>query len=85
LPTGPIYSDAALCLEAAIAGQGVAMAWPTLAADALKSNLVRAPFPERVATGKFYWLAISPVRPPSANILVFARWLRAELAADCVV
>jgi hypothetical protein len=43
------------------------------------------PFPERVATGEFYWLAISPVRPPSANILVFARWLRAELAADCVV
>ena len=84
LPTGPIYSDAALCLEAAIAGQGVAMAWPTLAADALKSDLVRAPFPERVASGEFYWLATSPVRPLSANIRVFARWLRAELAADCV-
>jgi LysR family transcriptional regulator, glycine cleavage system transcriptional activator len=85
LPAGPIYSDAALCLEAAIAGQGVAMAWPTLAADALKSDLVRAPFPERVASGEFYWLATSPVRPLSANIRVFARWLRAELAADCVV
>ncbi len=85
LHAGPIYSDAALCLEAAIAGQGVAMAWPTLAADALKSDLVRAPFPERVASGEFYWLATSPVRPPSANIRVFARWLRAELAADCVV
>ena len=85
LPAGPIYSDAALCLEAAIAGQGVAMAWPTLAADALKSNLVLAPFPERVASGEFYWLATSPVRPLSANIRVFARWLRAELAADCVV
>jgi len=85
LHAGPIYSDAALCLEAAIAGQGVAMAWPTLAADALKSDLVRAPFPERVASGEFYWLATSPVQPPSTNIRVFARWLRAELAADCVV
>src|SRR4051812_31874973 len=30
LRQGPTYSDAGLCLEAAIAGQGVAMAWPTL-------------------------------------------------------
>jgi hypothetical protein len=60
------------------------MAWPTLAADALRSNLVRAPFPERVVSGEFYWLATSAVRPPLANIRVFARWLRAELAADCV-
>jgi len=58
---------------------------PTLAADALKSNLVRAPLPERVTSGEFYWLATSAVRPPSANIRVFARWLRAELATDCVV
>jgi hypothetical protein len=61
------------------------MAWPTLAADALKCDLVRAPFRERVASGEFYWLATSAVRPPSANIRVFSRWLRGELAADCVV
>jgi DNA-binding transcriptional LysR family regulator len=85
LHAGPIYSDAALCLDAAIAGQGVAMAWPTLAADALKNGLVRAPFPQRVASGEFYWLATSPVRPQSANIRAFARWLRTELMADCVV
>ena len=81
---GPIYSDAGLCLEAAIAGQGLAMAWPTLAADALKSGVLRAPFPRRVATAEFYWLVTSALRAPSANVRAFAGWLRAELAADCV-
>ena len=84
LGTGPIYSDAGLCLEAAIAGQGLAMAWPTLAADALKSGVLRAPFPRRVATAEFYWLVTSAIRAPSANVRAFASWLRAELAADCV-
>jgi len=50
LAPGPIFSDAGLCLDAAIAGQGVALAWPTLAADALKAGLIVAPFPGRVAT-----------------------------------
>src|SRR5271157_661136 len=84
LNVGPIYSDAGLCLEAAIAGQGVAMAWPRLAADAIKSGLVRSPFSKRVASGQFYWLATSAARSPTANIRAFGRWLRAELAADCV-
>lgn len=84
LAGGPIYSDAALCLEAAIAGQGVAMAWPTLAIDALRSGCVRAPISPPVAAGEFYWLATPAAREPSANTRAFAGWLRAELAADCV-
>ncbi len=82
LAAGPVYSDAGLCLEAAIAGQGVAMAWPTLAADALKSGVVRAPFAGRVATSESYWLVSSAARTPSAAARAFGRWLKAELAAD---
>ena len=85
LGAGPIYSDAGLCLEAAIAGQGIAMAWPTLAIDALRSGVLRAPFPGRVASEEFYWLVRSPVRAPSPEVRAFARWLRTELAADLVV
>ncbi len=81
---GPVYSDAALCLEAAIAGQGVAIAWPTLAIDALRSGCLRAPFPLRVPSGDAYWLVTSTSRASSANLSAFARWLRGELAADCV-
>jgi DNA-binding transcriptional LysR family regulator len=82
LAAGPIFSDAGLCLEAAIAGQGVALAWPTLAADALRAGLVVAPFPIRVATEEFYWLVSSAKRPPSANIRRFGAWLKEVLAAD---
>jgi LysR family glycine cleavage system transcriptional activator len=85
LGAGPIYSDAGLCLDAAIAGQGIAMAWPTLAIDALKSGVLCAPFPGRVASEEFYWLVRSPVRAPSLAVRAFARWLRTELAADLVV
>ena len=39
-----------LCLEAAMTGQGVMLAWQTLAHDALVSGRLVAPFPERAAT-----------------------------------
>jgi DNA-binding transcriptional LysR family regulator len=84
LAPGPIFSDAGLCLEAAIAAQGVALAWPTLAADALKAGLVVAPFPGRVATEEFYWLVSSAKRRPSANVRRFGAWLKEALAADCL-
>jgi hypothetical protein len=60
------------------------MTWPTLAADAIKSGLIRSPFSKRVASSQFYWLATSAARSPTANIRAFGRWLREERAADCV-
>lgn len=85
LAEGPVYSDASLCLDAAIAGQGVTMAWPTLAADALKSGVVRAPFAGRVDSGESYWLVAAAARAPSVAARAFARWLKSELAADGAV
>lgn len=85
LKPGPIYSDAALCLDAAIAGQGVAMAWPTLAIDALRAGVLCAPFPKPSSTAERYWLVTPRDRAPSPALKAFTRWLRAELAADCVI
>lgn len=85
LAPGPIFSDAGLCLDAAIAGQGVALAWPTLAADALKAGLVVAPLPGRATTDEFYWLVSSASRPPSRAVRRFGAWLKEALAADCLV
>jgi DNA-binding transcriptional LysR family regulator len=84
LAPGPIFSDAGLCLEAAIAGQGVALAWPTLAADALSARHVVAPFPGRVPTEEFYWLVSSAQRRPDAHVGPFGAWLKEALAADCL-
>jgi DNA-binding transcriptional LysR family regulator len=85
LAPGPIFSDAGLCLDAAIAGQGVALVWPTLAADTLRAGLVVAPFSGRVATGEFYWLVSSAKRPPNVNVRRFAAWLKKTLATDCLL
>ncbi len=82
LSPGPIYSDAGLCLEAAIAGQGVAMAWPTLAVDALRSGLLRAPFSKPVPSGEFYWLVTGTSRTSGPAVRALGRWLREAFAED---
>lgn len=80
LTEGSVYSDASLCLEAAIAGQGVFLAWPTLAAHALAEGQLVAPFPGRHRTGDAYWLATSGQRPKSAKVRKFEGWLSGEFA-----
>ncbi|MEO3427901.1 LysR substrate-binding domain-containing protein [Pelagibius sp. CAU 1746] len=81
LTEGPLYSDAGLCLQAAIAGQGVFLAWPTLAAYALAEGQLVAPFPGRHKTGYAYWLVTSAQRPKAAKVQKFEAWLREEFAA----
>jgi DNA-binding transcriptional LysR family regulator len=81
LTDGSVYSDAALCLQAAIAGQGVFLAWPTLAAYAIADGQLVAPFPGRHRTGDAYWLVTSAQRPKSAKVRKFEAWLREEFAA----
>ncbi len=62
LKVGDSFTDAALCLDAAIAGQGVMLAWQPLAHDALKAGLLVAPFPERSPSGQGYFLVTSATR-----------------------
>ena len=81
LTEGSVYSDAALCLQAAIAGQGVFLAWPTLAAYAIADGQLVSPFPGRHRTGDAYWLVTSAQRPKSAKVRKFEAWLREEFAA----
>ncbi|GGB57856.1 LysR family transcriptional regulator [Roseibium aquae] len=79
LGDGPVYSDAALCLDAAITGQGVFLAWETLAYYAVQSGQVAAPFAERPATGLSYWLLSSATIPDTKAKTAFANWIRHEL------
>jgi DNA-binding transcriptional LysR family regulator len=81
LTEGATYSDASLCLQAAIAGQGIFLAWPTLAAYALADGQLVAPFPGRHPTGDAYWLVTSAQRPKPAKVRKFESWLRREFAA----
>ncbi len=76
---GPTYSDGALCLDAAIAGQGLFLAWETLACHALAAGQLVEPFTGRISTGHSYWLLRSAYSAPSPAILAFRNWIHEEL------
>ena len=76
---GAAYSDAALCMDAAIAGQGVFLGWPTLAGDALARGQLVRPVEGALVTGNSYWLVTQGTRL-TPNIKAFADWLSAELS-----
>lgn len=81
LGAGPVFSDASLCLDAAVAGQGVFLAWETLACDAMAFGRLAAPFPGRHPTGVAYWFVTGRTGPRSPAVRAFRAWLKAELAA----
>jgi LysR family glycine cleavage system transcriptional activator len=80
LRTGDSFTDAALCLDAAIAGQGVMLAWQTLAHDAMQAGLLVAPFPERVRSSYGYFLITSGTRREPNKVAAFRDWLKGEIA-----
>lgn len=80
LPDGPEHADGGLCLDAAISGQGVFMAWESLAADPLADGRLVAPLPGRAATGSAYWFVTATEGRRKPAIARFRDWLRAELA-----
>ncbi|MDO1581404.1 LysR substrate-binding domain-containing protein [Rhizobium oryzicola] len=75
-----VFSEASLCLEAAIAGQGVMLAWHLLALTALKQRCVVAPFDIEAPTGMGHYLVTRGGTRRSPKISAFAAWLRHELA-----
>ncbi len=79
LGPGPTYSDGSLCLDAAIAGQGVFLAWETLACDALRFKRLIAPFPDRYMTDFAYWLVVGRHRRNPQCVRDFETWLKSEL------
>lgn len=82
LGSGPEFSDAMLCIDAAIAGQGVFLAWDTLANDPIEFGQLVAPFPGRHPSGLTYWFVTSRHAPRSPAVEAFKRWIKAELDAS---
>ncbi|MCO6393354.1 LysR family transcriptional regulator [Aliihoeflea aestuarii] len=79
LADGHTFTDAALALDAAIAGQGVMLAWQTLAQDALATGRLVTPFAHRAATGLGYWVVTSATTRPSKAMGDFTSWLESEI------
>jgi LysR family transcriptional regulator, glycine cleavage system transcriptional activator len=82
LRPGPEYSDSSLCLDAAISGTGVFLAFETLAADALLQGSLIAPFAGRHQTANSYWLVTAQDQRQSPAMRAFSTWLKAEIAAS---
>ncbi|MEO0401106.1 MAG: LysR substrate-binding domain-containing protein [Pseudomonadota bacterium] len=79
---GPVYGDASLCLDAAMAGQGVFMAWESLACDALDRGQIAAPFSQRSVTDAAYWFATNRFSAHKIGVRKFQSWLQGELESS---
>lgn len=82
METRHVFNDASLCLDATIGGQGVMLAWHTLAAYVLEQGRLVKPFAIEAPTGMgHYVVTFAGARPP-AKVKAFRDWLRSELATD---
>ena len=79
---GPVLNRASMVIDAAINGQGVALARTTLSAwDLINGRLVR-PFAEALRLSKTYWIVCPKATSNVPKIVTFRDWLLAEAAQD---
>jgi LysR family glycine cleavage system transcriptional activator len=79
---GPILNRASMVIDAAVDGQGVALARTTLAAwDLLNGRLVQ-PFPATLRTAKTYWIVSPKATSGLPKITLFREWMLSEAAED---
>lgn len=76
---GPVFDSSALMAAAAAAGQGVALAPPSMFARELAAEQLVQPFALMVDMGR-YWLTRLMSRAESEAMLRFRAWLFAEVA-----
>ena len=79
---GPVMNQASMAIDAAIEGQGVAMARTALAAwDLIGRRLVR-PFELRLPALFAFWIVCPKATAQLPKIVAIREWLLAEAAAD---
>jgi LysR family glycine cleavage system transcriptional activator len=78
---GPRYSDAALLIQAAVAGHGVALGQYVLVADDLAAGRLVEPFDLRIPGDKAYYVVAPPGMLERPKIRAFRDWLLAEAHA----
>jgi LysR family glycine cleavage system transcriptional activator len=79
---GPILGSASLLIDAAVDGQGVALARTALAAwDLINGRLVR-PIDVSLTMPNTYWIVCPKATSSVPKIVTFQKWLLAEAAED---
>jgi LysR family glycine cleavage system transcriptional activator len=77
---GPVFTDSGMLVQAAIAGQGVALARGVLAADALAEGRLVRPFELTLPTEFAYYLVCPEAKAGRPKIVAFREWLLREVA-----
>lgn len=82
LSRGPVFNQASMGIDAAVDGQGVALARTGLAAhDLIAGRLIR-PFDLALAVPYAYWIVCPKATANLPKITTFRDWLLAEAAED---
>lgn len=82
VPHGPVLNRASMLIDAAVDGQGIALARTTLAAwDLINGRLVR-PIDVSLTVSKTYWIVCPKATAELPKIATFRGWLLAEIADD---
>jgi LysR family glycine cleavage system transcriptional activator len=82
LSHGPVLNRASMVIDAAVDGQGVALARTALAAwDLINGRLIR-PFELTLRLSKSYWIVCPKATSALPKIATFRAWLLAEAAED---
>ena len=76
---GPLYSDSSHMLQAAIEGQGIAIARSSLLGDDLKNGVLVQLFDVVVPLPRKYYLVYPPRMKDSPKLDAFRAWLKQEL------
>jgi LysR family glycine cleavage system transcriptional activator len=79
---GPVLNRASMVIDAAIDGQGIALARTTLAASDLISGRLVRPFTQTLRLAKTYWIVCPKATSALPKIATFRSWLLAEAAGD---
>lgn len=74
------FNEASLCLEAAIAGEGVMFSWQTLSAYATAEGKLVEPFSMRADIGIGYYFVTHAGSRLPPKVVAFRDWLRDEFA-----
>jgi LysR family transcriptional regulator, glycine cleavage system transcriptional activator len=80
--TGLVMNRASMVIDAAVNGQGIALARTTLAAWDLINKRLVVPFAEVLPISTAYWIVAPKATSALPKITTFRNWLLAEAASD---
>lgn len=79
---GIVFNQESLAVDAAVAGQGIALARATLAIHDLTQNRLHIPVARVLPVSRSYWLVYPERNHAAANVTAFREWLLQAFAVD---